>query len=426
MGLFSLVSELGIGRISTYSRNQSAREKITNKQREFALDAVRLNTGRRLINNYDQINGARNLVKATSSVFQQEQIINSTGDASSELSVAESALNKMKDLLDQVKQDAMDGGSGTKGPQDLKTLGIQLRSIGENLYQLANTKIGNRFIFGGKQSDLKVVDFRPGDLFANASYKQGQTDLGERFLAGRQTSVSLSNLFNINASSAVYTGSSFTSPIGSNAQLNLRVNDGTQDIFVGDVNLSTGDDVNTVVTKINAAFNAAGGQGSIAQNNSGKLKFDTALITNNVANAQASIVISDGTTLPNTLNTLGLQKITQNGSSKDLRQTLADLDSAYNSGDNTRVRQALVDLDSSMTRINEIQTNLGDLVNKLDDASKRGSETKDLAQAQYTKEAVIPTAIAVQRLSATQNVLTASMNAAATLVKQNIFDLIGL
>ncbi|MCE2929749.1 MAG: hypothetical protein LW817_09005 [Candidatus Caenarcaniphilales bacterium] len=417
-------SSSGIGRMSTWVRQNSGRDNVIRKQIEYSKDSIRLNTGKRLIENYDQLNGAREITNTTGLTHKHDQLSTVNAKAGSELELAESALKSMKELLDQVKDDALKGASETQDPTDLSILGSQMRNLGENLYQLANTKLGNKYVFGGLQSDKKVLKYTPGDLFGNASYKEGLADLGERQVDKQQSSISLTNLFNTNSQSAVYDGTVFTSPLAANAELNLVVHDGKSEIFVGDIALTTGDTTAVVVTKINAAFNAAGGLGSIVSNNAGALKFDTSLITGNVESAKAAIIIGPGNTLPNSLASLGLTSRTENGVSKDLRQALNELDSAYNSGDNARVRNTLIDIEENLRRLTEAHSLLGDLVTKFEDRSKNNSDIKDIVQKNYTEEAVIPVAEAVQKLSATQNVLTATMRSSATLIKQNIFDMI--
>jgi flagellar hook-associated protein 3 FlgL len=413
-----------IGRISSLQRFTAGRDNVIRNQTSFAKDTMRLNTGQRLLNNYDKLGGAKDLINVTGRIQYFNQLSETNSKAYTELELAESAINSMKNIMDQIKADALQGSNGTFGEEELAILGNQLRGLGENIYQLANSKLGNKHLFGGIQSDKPVISFVPDDLFGNAIYKSGEAELGERSVNGINSSVSLGSIFNRNADTAKFLGTSFTSPLAANAEINLVVNDGSRDINVGDVVLDAGDDVIDIVTKINNAFLAAGGLGSIVENQSGALSFNTSFINGNIANADAAIIISPGANLPNSLSSLGLNTISAKGVSKDLRQTLNELDSAYNSGDNSRIRAVLVDIQENIDRLIDTHSKLGDLVSKFDDARNKATEIKESLMIDQANIARLPVAEAIQKVTASQAVLNSTMDAATKLMSQNIFDFI--
>ena len=415
---------ISIGRLSSLQRYTAGRDNTLTNQSVFAKDSIRLNTGQRLLNNYDQLGGAKDLIDVTGRLEYYNQLSDTNSKARTELELAESAINNMEEILNQIKVDALQGANETLGEEDLEVLGSQLRNLGENIYQLANTKLGNKYLFGGVQSDKAVITYVPDDLFGNAVYKEGNSDISEREVNGIQSSVGLGEMFDKDAETASYTGSVVTVPLSANAEFNLVVNDGTQDINVGDISLSSGDGISTIVSRINAAFVSAGGSGAIVQNSSGALEFDTSLIDDNVANADAAIIISPGSNLPDSLSDLGLTTTSVKGTSKDLRQALNELDSAYNSNDSSRVRTAIVDIQANIDRLVDSHSTLGDLAAKFRDASNKATETKDSLLIDQADIARIPVAEAISKVSASQAVLNATMQSASTLMRINIFDFI--
>ena len=415
-----------IGRISSLQRYTAGRDNTVRNQSLFAQDSVRLNTGQRLLNNYDQLGGSKDLVNVTGRLEYYGQFSATSEKAGTELELAESSLNNMKEILDQIKVDALQGGNDTLGEGDLEVLGSQLRNFGENIYELANAKLGNRYLFGGVQSDKAVVTYVPNDLFVNATYKEGNADIAERKVNGIQSSIGLTDMFSKNAATAVYTGSVVTVPLTANAEFNFVVNDGTKDINVGDIALTTGDGIATIVTKINAAFGAAGGTGTIVQNTGGALDFDTALVTGNAANAKAAIIISPGGTSPSSLSDLGLTMTSSTGTSRDLRQALSELDSAYNSNDSARVRTSLVDIQANIDRLVDAHSKLGDLVSKFNDTADNALETKEALLINQSDIARLPVAEAIAKVNASQAILNATMQSASQLMRQNIFDFLSI
>jgi flagellin-like hook-associated protein FlgL len=325
--------------------------------------------------------------------------------------------------LDQLKEDALLGATDTASDDDRKVLGTQLRNLGENLFRLSNSKIGKKYLFGGTQSNIPVITHSAGGIFSNAVYKEGKLELAERKTENIQSSVSLSKLFKTESSSASYTGTSpGVIPLTSNAQINLLIHDGNKNINVGDINFNTGDDLNTITTKINSAFNSSGGEGSIVEIDSGKLKFDTSLITGNQKNASARVVISQGSNLPNTLSNLGLSITTSKGTSANIREILSKLDEAYNSNDSEALRNLIVDIDENLNHITATKAQLGDLVSKFNAITEKSSELKMNYQIKQSDIAKIPVVEAIEEVNKAQAVLQATMKSSADIISQNVFD----
>ncbi len=412
-----------VARLGTWQRFIYNRDIILGNQADFATHSTRLNTGQRLLNNYETLNGSKELIEVSGKLNESISRGKNTTLATTELELAESSINNIKDILDQLKDDALLGANDTTSDDDRKVLGAQLRNLGENLYQVSNAKVGKKYLFGGVQSSVPVITHTAGGIFSNAVYKEGEKELEERKTEGIQSSVSLSKLFTTDSSSAVYTGSApGTIPLAANSEMNLLVHDGKKNINVGDISFSAGDDLNTIVSKINSAFNSAGGQGSIAQNDSGKLKFDTGLITGNMKNASATVVISKGSNLPNTLSNLGLEVSTSKGTSANIKEILSKLDEAYNSNDSDALRTLIVDLDENLNRVIATKAQLGDLVSKFNAVTEKNSELKMDYQIKQSDIAKIPVVEAIQEVNKAQAILQATMKTSANIISQNVFD----
>jgi flagellin-like hook-associated protein FlgL len=403
------------------------RSNIINNQGRFAEESSKLNTQKRYLHNYDSPDGGKELVQLAGQIMNYQSVGKNQSKAVTELELTESSLNTMKDTLDQIRTSALQGASDTLNSDDLVVLGKELRELGESFYTSSNTKIGNRYLFGGVQTDKKVISFVPGAVFANATYKEGESDEGERSVEGTQSSIGLGDLYTAQKSSAQYTGSApGTLPLAANAELNLVVNDGYNDINIGNVALSAGDSLATIATKINTAFNTAGGQGSIVQVSSGALEFDTALITNNKENERATIILNPGSNLPNTLSSLGLVANTTKGTSTNMRDALTNLEAAYNSGDTQAIRESLVDIEANLDRLISVKSKLGDLVKKFSDSAQNSSFRETNLSISQSEAASLPAAEAIQSVTSAQATLTGSMQAAAKIMSTSIFNFLSL
>jgi flagellar hook-associated protein 3 len=411
-------------RLSSFQRFSNIKSNVLNNQLALAEDTGKLNTGKRVLNNYDDPSITRSVTQLNGLLFKREQSSINKGIASSEFDLAESSLASMKNILDQIRSDAVQGGSDTLDSNDRTSLSAQLRSLGETLFKLANSKIGSKYIFSGKQSDLKTVDYVPEDVFGNAVYKEGQSDLGERSVEGIQSNVSLASVFTGASLPASVTGT-VNNPVAT-GKIALSINDGTGNIInTGDITFA-GDNIAAIVAKINAAFTAAGGTGAIAQESPvGYLKLNTSLVTNSLNNSESSIMISPGSVPGTALSNLGLMAGTTIGHSANLQETLDKLESAYNSDNSQGIRNAIIDLDSNINRLIDAQSQLGDLSKRFKDSV--GVDNDRISELKMSRSDLedIPVVEAISDVTRSQAVVSASLQVSSAMLKQTVFDFIG-
>lgn len=386
-----------------------------------------MNTQQRYLNNYEQIGGTKEILKNRAHIKRLEAIETNETKAASEIGLMSTTLGGLKDILDTIRDSALRGGSDTTGPSELLILGQELGGLAKDFFDGVNTQINGKYIFAGLASDKKVFDVADGQIYATGEYLEGSSYAGNRVVEGKKASVGLDGLFAATASSANYTGS-VPSPatLASAAEINLVVNDGYNTINVGDIAFTAGDTAATMATKINTAFNAAGGVGSIVQVTAGALDFDTSLVTGNIENSAAAIIISPGSTLPDSLGDLGLEAGTTNGTSTNIQNALTKLENAYYSQDNQAVREALVDIDSMISAITSVETDLGDIESRFSESISNHFNLRTDLEIKESELANIPIAEAIQEVNAAQAGLSGAMQASALVLQQSVFNFLSL
>jgi flagellar hook-associated protein 3 FlgL len=83
--------------------------------------------------------------------------------AEGELTVVQNALSEASDMLLAVKETAIQGASTTTDPKARKLLAEDVRTMRDSLLSLANTKYGEKYLFGGTRSD--TLPFSPDGTF---------------------------------------------------------------------------------------------------------------------------------------------------------------------------------------------------------------------------------------------------------------------
>lgn len=408
-------------------RFTSQNNHLALNQQRFAEHSSRLNLQQKHLTNYEVTGGSKELLRNRALIKRFETIEKNETSAAAEIALMSTTLGGLKNILDKIKSSALKGGSDTNGPEELLILGQELRGLAKDFFDGVNTQINGRYIFAGLASDKKVFDVGENAVFASGSYLEGSTYPGDKIVEGKKAGVGLDSLFSAQESSANYLGTApSVLPLAANAQLNLVVNDGYNEINVGDISFTTGDSLATVASKINTAFTNAGGQGSIVQVTAGKLDFNTNLITGNLKNSNAEIIINPGSTLPNTLDELGLTAGNATGTSTNIQNAFTKLEDAYNSQNNQLVREALVDIQDLTDRLVLTETQLGDMESKFSNAINNHFNLRTNLEIQESELATLPIADAIQQVTASQASLNGSMQAAAAVMQASIFNFLQL
>ncbi len=410
-----------LGRLGSTQKFSLAQENVLLNQQHLFEDSQRMNSGKRRLSLYEDPAAALRSQTYSSLISRNEHLASLRSASQSELEVAETGLSGIQEILSKMKQDAVLGTNATMGSAERTALAEQVRNQGMNIVQLLNSKIGNKYIFSGVSSDQKTITMQDGADFMSATYRGGQGDLAERKTAGLQTSVNLTELLTADAATASVTGSRLN-PVAT-GQMRLIVDDGNGNIIdTGNISFN-GSNLASIISRINNAYTAAGGSGTIAQQQpSGYLNLDTALITGDTKNSQARITIKEGTTVGTALTATGLSVGTYRGTDGSLLDTISRLEAGYRLNDRSIISNAQRDLDANISRIMNKRAELGHLSKRVDAMlDLEGAELDDLTLRRSQNDD-IPVAEAINALTKAQNALNSTLDVSSRLFSQNVFD----
>jgi flagellar hook-associated protein 3 FlgL len=338
--------------------------QVSDNQKEIINLTRKINEGKNFVTSYDNPVALIGSVETGGRILENDQITRNLNFSISELESSETPLRSIKDIMDRIKEIAITSSNGSTSADERIIFKNELRTLGETIVQLANTKVGDKFIFSGQQSNLQTLRLNDGASFNTAIYKHNQDDGKEKKINSLPTSISLKEALVGDSSSAKLISSTINPIVSSNGDLVLQINDGNDNITNFTTSLNSGDDLSSVISKINTAFNAAGGLGSIAQESPvGYLNFDTALVTGNAKNSKAMISIDKSSTSLLT-DELNIKKQKVFGLEMGIMNTLADLESALVNNDPDAIRDLMDNLDFNLNQINSRISNVGVLISQ--------------------------------------------------------------
>jgi flagellar hook-associated protein 3 FlgL len=164
-------------RISTAQMFQQQVTAMLEQQVALARTEQQLATGKRLVSAADDPAASLRSLQLGDRLTQNEQYLKNLDTAQSRLELEEGALASSIDVLQRVRELAVQALSATLGPGDLKSIEVEVRSRLEDLLSIANTQNANgEFLFAGYQVD--TIPFS-SDGSGNFTYNgdQGQQHL---------------------------------------------------------------------------------------------------------------------------------------------------------------------------------------------------------------------------------------------------------
>jgi len=184
-------------------------------------------------------------------IFEIGQYENNVGDGISRLKVTDSALNDATNVLQRIRELGVQGANGTYTKNDRKKIAAEINELFEELINIANTKYKGKAVFAGNdtlEDPFKV--HRSFNKYAGKDVVEKVEYLGD--IGKQKREIAQGDIVSINApGNEVFwaeNASLFTSVDASNY---IVAKDSTIRINGINIQLKSGDNVETIVTRIN-------------------------------------------------------------------------------------------------------------------------------------------------------------------------------
>lgn len=159
-------------RVSTsymFSQNLTA---MLNQQTELGKTQLQISTGKRIISPSDDPAGSVQILNLQREFSITEQYLSNADKAENKQAIEEGALKSSTDILQRIRELAVQGLNATNAQSDRQAIAIELDQLNEQLLALANTRDSNGdYLFSGFKSNSKPYET------INGSY---QGDEGQR------------------------------------------------------------------------------------------------------------------------------------------------------------------------------------------------------------------------------------------------------
>ncbi len=117
-----------------------------------------MSSGKKINKPSDDPVGIQNSMRYKSALASVELWKNNASEATSYMHSADSSMTQVSSMLQRVRALALQGANSDLSPEHRATIATEVRELNEQIRIVANTKIGNRYIFAGEANEMPMPD----------------------------------------------------------------------------------------------------------------------------------------------------------------------------------------------------------------------------------------------------------------------------
>lgn len=138
--------------------NSTLSSRINTQRSRLNILQERISTGKRINRPSDDPGGAEMVLNLRTSLKEIEQFGRSAQTANHKLTAADDALSGFENLVERVRTLVAQGLSDTTTQEARNSLATEIESLRERILNLANSKYGDEYLFGGTRQNAPPFD----------------------------------------------------------------------------------------------------------------------------------------------------------------------------------------------------------------------------------------------------------------------------
>ena len=418
-------------RISTIQQFNSGVRGIQDNYSNATRTQEQISSGKRILTPADDPVATVRLLQLSQEANRLEQYSTNMTAANNSLTQEEAILNSVNNVLQRVREIAIEAGDGSKSDADRQALATELEQREEELYNLFNSQNARgEYLFGGYQSSQQPFVKNPDGTY---SYQgdEGQRSIqiaGSKYVAindnGKDLFVSVANVNRVNTEADPANTGTGRISLGvvedKNAYDNTFYPQGSVSIVIG----ATGDSYEIVDSAGNPMAPPVTGQ--LEENDEGgyTVRYAGVAVTlDGELAAGDSFTISTGNSTPGSTNR----------ETRSILETVSMLRSTLETGGSSTedklqrrdvIAISLDNLDNAMNQVLSVQTTIGARMNVIESTLTENEEVSLINTAVTSELQDLDYAEALSRLSLQSVVLEASQQSFVKVSRLSLFNLL--
>src|SRR5690606_26090477 len=142
---------------------------LSNSYERLGIYQDQLNTQKKITKPSDDPVVAIKGMRYRTDLNEIEQFQRNISEAYTWMEASDDAMDKMTQALQRVRELTVQGSTGTNGPDEKAKIAVEIEQLKEHIATIANTKIGNKYIFNGSNTTDAPIDLATSQISTSTS-----------------------------------------------------------------------------------------------------------------------------------------------------------------------------------------------------------------------------------------------------------------
>ncbi|UYO35312.1 flagellar hook-associated protein FlgL [Bacillus zhangzhouensis] len=137
--------------------SQNSLRNISKSYEKLSKINEQAQTGKRFTKTSDDPVAAVKSLQYSTALFRNEQYQNNLNEARNWIDTSETSVTEIIDIMSNIRDKVLDAANGTKQPEDLAAIGVEIGQMKKQIIDAMNTQMLGKFVFNGTNTNVKPV-----------------------------------------------------------------------------------------------------------------------------------------------------------------------------------------------------------------------------------------------------------------------------
>lgn len=137
--------------------SQNSLRNISKSYEKLSKINEQAQTGKRFTKTSDDPVAAVKSLQYSTALFRNEQYKNNLNEAQNWIDTSETSVTEIIDIMSNIRDKVLDAANGTKQPEDLAAIGVEIGQMKNQIIDAMNTQMLGKFVFNGTNTNVKPV-----------------------------------------------------------------------------------------------------------------------------------------------------------------------------------------------------------------------------------------------------------------------------
>ncbi|QRF31842.1 flagellar hook-associated protein FlgL [Bacillus safensis] len=137
--------------------SQNSLRNISKSYEKLSKINEQAQTGKRFTKTSDDPVAAVKSLQYSTALFRNEQYKNNLNEAQNWIDTSETSVTEIIDIMSNIRDKVLDAANGTKQPEDLAAIGVEVGQMKKQIIDAMNTQMLGKFVFNGTSTNVKPV-----------------------------------------------------------------------------------------------------------------------------------------------------------------------------------------------------------------------------------------------------------------------------